>query len=103
MARDGLSNQLLGQIGTLAWGNQPAHHETTEDIQNHIQVEIGSLGWAFEFGDIPGPDLVGGLGQQLWLGIGGVCALISALKRCTIERQHTVHGAYRAQVAAFIK
>jgi len=24
---NGLSNQLLGQVGTLAWRNQPAHHE----------------------------------------------------------------------------
>ena len=39
MARDGLRNQLPGQLGALARGDQPAHHVPAKDVQDHVEVE----------------------------------------------------------------
>ena len=39
MARHGVGDELLRQVGALAWGDQPAHDETAEDVQNHVEVK----------------------------------------------------------------
>ena len=53
MARHGVGDELLSQLGTLAWGDQPAHDETAEDVQNHVQMKARPLGRPLELGDVP--------------------------------------------------
>lgn len=53
------ANETLGQFGTLALRHHPAHGEAAEDVEHHVEVEIGPLLRPLEFGDIPGPDLIG--------------------------------------------
>ena len=48
-----LPNQALRQIGTLAMGEHPADDVTAEDVENHVEVEIGPFFWAQELGDVP--------------------------------------------------
>ena len=79
MARHGVSDELLGQLRTLARGDEPAHDEAAEDVQDDVQVEARPLGRSLELGDIPGPDLVGRDGQQFGLGVGRVGELVAPL------------------------
>ena len=32
---------------------KPANHITADDVDNHIELEIGPLGLSFQLGDIP--------------------------------------------------
>ncbi len=52
-------DQPLGEAGVLALGDHPADHVAAEDVEDHVEVEVGPLGRAHELGDVPGPDLVG--------------------------------------------
>ena len=49
----GLGNELLGQLGALAQGEQPAHHAAAEDVQDHVQVKARPLGRPFQLGCCP--------------------------------------------------
>jgi hypothetical protein len=77
----GLGDQLLGEFRALALGDEPAHDEAAEDVQDHVQVEVRPLGRPLELGDVPRPDLVGRDGQQLGLGVGRVGELVAPLAR----------------------
>ncbi len=103
VACHGLGDELLGQLGTLAQGDHPAHHESAEDVQDHVQMKARPLGWSFEFGDVPGPDLVGRRRQQFGFGIGRMGKLIAPLRAAAVGRQQAVHGAHRCQIAALIE
>ena len=59
----GISNELLGQIGALTRRNQPANDVAAKDVQNDVEMKASPLDRAFEFGDVPRPDLVGRCGQ----------------------------------------
>lgn len=54
-----LGDQVFGQLCGFTQGEHPAHHVAAEDIENHVQVVATPFGWAFEFRDVPAPDLVG--------------------------------------------
>ena len=43
-----LDDQLLGPLGALARGDQPADHEMAEDVRDRLQVNTGPLSRAFE-------------------------------------------------------
>ena len=89
-----VGDELLGQFCVLAIGDQPAHHQSAEDVRDHLEVEARPLGRSLEFGDVPRPDLAGRDGQQLGLGVGRVDELIAAFARTAVGSQHTVHGAH---------
>ena len=75
----GLGDELLGQVGAFARGDHPADHVAAEDVEDHVEVEVGPLGRPQELGDVPGPDLVGRGGQQFGLGVGRVAELVAPL------------------------
>jgi hypothetical protein len=54
----GLMEQSLRQGRAFAMDHQPADHLAAEDVQHHIQVEGGPLGWPQPFRDVPGPALI---------------------------------------------
>ena len=51
-------DQLLGQLGGFSRSDHPSDDIAAGNIQDYIQVETGPFGRAFEFRDIPAPDLV---------------------------------------------
>jgi len=55
----GVGDQLLGQVGVLAIGNQPADDMAAEDIHDHVQVEAAPLHRAAQLRDVPRPNLIG--------------------------------------------
>ena len=98
-----LGDQLLGQLGGFPQGDHPADDIAAENIQDHIQVETGPFGRAFEFRDIPAPDLVGRGSQELRLGVDRVHPLAPALRRLAVRLQGAVQGAHRADVAPLVQ
>src|SRR5665213_3056142 len=48
--------------------------------------------------DVPGPDLVGGLGEQLLLLINGMAQLSSSFAHFVMRVQNAVHGANGTQI-----
>lgn len=66
-------------------------------------METGPFGRAFEFRDIPAPDLVGRGGQEFRLGVDRVHPLAPALCRLAVRLQGAVQGAHRADVAPLVQ
>ena len=56
----GLFKELFGEFGTFAVGEHPADGVRAEDVKNDLEIEIGPLGWAEQFGDVPVPERIGG-------------------------------------------
>lgn len=54
-------------------------------------------------GDVPGPELVGGGGQEFGACVAGMAALGAALPGLAAGGQQAVEGADRAQVAVFFE
>ena len=75
-------DQTAGQRGTLPVGHHPAGHVATEDVEDHVQVEVRPLDRATQLGDVPRPDLVGALGEQLGL----VAALLETARESDGDR-----------------
>jgi len=48
-----LADEPLGQAVAFTMGQQPAHHVAAEDIEDHVQVEVGPLGRSQQLGDVP--------------------------------------------------
>src|ERR1019366_5471448 len=65
--------------------------------------EVGPLGGAPQFGDVPTPELIGSGGQQFRLLIRGMGELIAALASFTLLRQEPVHGADGAVIATLVQ
>ena len=68
----GLTNQPLGQLGALAFGDHPADDVAAEDVEDHIEIELGPFDRPEQLGNVPTPDLIWRGGQQLGLLIVGV-------------------------------
>lgn len=68
---NGLLEELLGQLGALTMSDHPAGDIAAEDVQDHIEVEVGPLEGTQQLGDVPAPKLIGGGGQQFRLLVGG--------------------------------
>src|ERR1019366_709042 len=65
--------------------------------------EVGPLGGAPQFGDVPTPELIGSGGQQFRLLIRRMGELIAALASFTLLHQQTVHGADGAVIPALVQ
>ncbi len=61
---DRVIEQRPEQRGAFGIGDAPADHAAAEDVEDHIEIEVGPLGWSHQLGDVPGPDFVGTFGQH---------------------------------------
>src|SRR5664279_2254537 len=99
----GVADQALGELGAFAIGYHPADDIAAEDVQDHVEIEIGPLHRPQQLGDVPTPDLVGSRGQQLRLLIGGMTELVATFPHFAVFGQDPVHRAERTQKNAFIQ
>ena len=83
--------------------DHPADDVAAEDVEDHVEIEVGPLGRTEEFGDVPAPDLIGAGGQQFRLLVGRVAQLIAPLAHFPVLVQKTVHRARRAEVEALVQ
>jgi len=51
---DGIGDELLGELRGLAVGDHPTDDIAAENIDHHIQVEHGPLGWPLQWSERPG-------------------------------------------------
>jgi hypothetical protein len=101
--RAGLGDQSLGEDGALARREHPPDDVATEDVEDHIEIEVGPLGWPEELGDVPAPDFIGARGQQLGRGVVAPPHLIAALFDFVRRLEDPVHRARRAKIGALIE
>ena len=59
--------------------DRPADDVAAEHVEDHVQVEPGPLRRALQLAHVPGPQLVGPLGEQLGLRVGGMGELAARL------------------------
>ena len=84
-------------------GEHPADHVAAVDVEDHVEVEVGPLRRTQELGDVPGPDLPGRGGHQLWLLVFRVFQLVASLADFLPVVEDAVHGADRAEVASLVE
>src|SRR4029077_14585777 len=56
---DGVINQGFGDISAFTLRKSPSNDVTTEDIDDHVQLEVHPFLWAEQLGDVPTPGLIG--------------------------------------------
>lgn len=99
----GVTDKSLGQLGAFTQGDHPAGDIPAEDIKDDVEIEIGPLGRAMEFGDIPRPELIGSGGQEFGFGIDGMLELVAAFTDLTVFNEDAVHGAQGTEKGALIE
>jgi len=99
----GLLQQPGRQRIAFPFCDHPAHDVTAEDVEDHVELKVGPLDWAQELGDIPGPNLVGALRQELGLGVDGMAELVAALSDLAMRGEDPVHGAGGTEVAPCVQ
>ncbi len=97
-------DQPCGEAGALAVGDHPADHVAAEDVEDHVQVEVGPLDRALELGDVPGPDLVRLRGQRARAWRSDGCRSWSRRSRTSLRvGQDPVHRPRRAEVGVLLE
>ncbi len=99
----GVHNQPFGQGGRLPLGHHPADHVAAEDVEDHIEVVVDPLGRPLELGDVPGPDLVGGRGQQLRLCVNRAAEYGPAFADLLLLGKYSIHGPDRTEIPSLIQ
>jgi len=104
----GVQGQLVGRHGMLAHGvgkqgfeqgrtfrglNTPSDDTATEDIEDDIEIEIGPFHRSHQFGDVPGPDLIGRFGQQFGLLVNWMAALAASFGDLAMGGEDPIHRA----------
>ena len=57
--RTRFGDEALGQPCALMRREHPADNVTAEDVEDHVQIEVGPLDRAEQLGNVPAPDFVG--------------------------------------------
>lgn len=103
LLRASLGDQPLCERGGLPWREHPAGHVSAEDVEYHVEVEVGPLHRTQECGDVPRPHLVGGGRQEFRFLIDRVTELVPALRDLRLFVEDAVEGSDGTMVSAFIK
>src|SRR5689334_18110076 len=64
VAADGLVDELFRDVAVLAGGDQPAGDVPGVDVHDDVALVPAALDRALQRGHVPGPDLVGSVGDQ---------------------------------------
>ena len=83
--------------------SHPPDDVATEDVEDHIEIEVGPRGRPEELGDVPAPDFVGARGEQLGRGVVGPPHLIAPFFDFVGGVEQTIHGAGRADIGALVE
>jgi hypothetical protein len=100
---DSVLDEFSGQLTGLGQVHLLVNGLAGEDIDHHVQVEIGAAPGSFQFGDIPCPHLVRPVSDQLGADPRRVRGLGAALTDLVRGAQHPVHAGHRRQVDALIQ
>ena len=103
MFGDGVLEKRPKQRGAFGICDVPANHPAPENIQDHVEIELGPLRRTHQFGDVPRPDLVGHFGQQFWFLVDGMTQLPTPFANFAMLAQQAIHRADRAMIDAVIQ
>ena len=92
-----------GERGILPFGDHPADDVSAEDVQQYVEVEVRPALRSEQPGDVPRPDLVRRRGEEFGFGVVRMAELIASFSDRLFGAQEAVHGAFRAQVPAFVE
>src|SRR5712692_1537555 len=98
-----LIDQLFRQLFRFAFGEQPADHIATVDVQDHVQVVVAAGAGSAQFCDVPTPQLVGLGRQQFRLGIDRMTQLVAAFADFLLLVQDAIHGAPVAHIRLLVQ
>src|SRR5271170_5131403 len=101
--RDRIIEQWPEQRGAFSIRHAPADHAAAEDVEDHVEIEVAPLCWPHQFGDVPGPDLIGFLRQKFRLLINRMAQLLAAFADFAVLAEQAIHGADRAVIVTLIK
>ena len=90
----GLSDQFVRQTRQLSMRDHPANHIATENVEDHVEVKVGSLRWTVQLGDIPAPQLIGCSREQLRFLMTRMAQLVTAFAHLGVFSQNAMHRAY---------
>ena len=96
-------DELGGERGILPFGDHPADDIAAEDVEQDVEVKVGPALRSEQPGDVPRPDLVGCRGEEFEFGVVRMAQLIAPFSDRLFGGQEAVHGAFRAQVPAFVE
>src|SRR3982751_1024551 len=100
---DALSDELLGQFCAFALSHHPADHKTTEQVEDDVEIKVGTVERAAPLVDVPSPHLVGWRGQPFRFAINGMSELVTTLAHLAVLLEQAVHGARRTNVAPLLQ
>jgi len=100
---DGFLDKNSRQLRTLAIGDHPAHDIAAVDVDNHVEVVVGPLLRAMQFGDIPGVHLTRPRRAELGFYVGRTHGLIAPLADFADIVQDAIHRRHRAMPHAFVQ
>ena len=75
---NGVVEQRPEQHRALRISHTPADHTATEDVEDDVKIEVAPFSRSHQFGDVPGPDLIGPFGQQFGLPVDRMTELLTA-------------------------
>jgi hypothetical protein len=89
----GLLNESFGQGILFPMSDHPSNDISAEYVHDDIKIKVGPFHWAFELGDIPGPNLIGSGGKQFGFFVMAPLMSPSSLFDITVLRgEDPVHG-----------
>jgi len=93
----------VNKSGRLSIREQPSRDIPTADVDDNVQLVVGSLGWRLELGNVPAPELVGRRGHQLRFGIIGMSELVTSFTHRLSLLENAIHCPLRAEVLLLIE
>ena len=96
----------MSRAASAAFSRSATIQPTTiaaEDVEQDVEVEVGPRLRSEQPGDVPRPDLVGRRGEEFGFGVVRMAELIAPFSDRLFGGQEAVHGAFRAQVPAFVE
>jgi len=97
--------ELAGTFGVLGASadNAPFDKTAAIDIEDDVEIEPGPFHRPHQLADVPGPDLVGCLGQQVGFLTDRMAALATAFGNLSLSGQYPIHRTDPAQAGAFVE
>jgi hypothetical protein len=88
----GFLDEELGEFSGFSGVEEPADDVAAEDVDDDVELEVEPFWGAFESGDVPAPDLVGGGGEEFGFGALGVVSEVASFADFLVFVEDAVHG-----------
>ncbi len=84
-------DEFVGEAVGFAWCDEPTDGVAGVDVQDDVEVEPVPFVGSGEFGDVPGPHLVGAGGDEFGFDVRWMAGLAAAFADLVLGSQDAVH------------